>query len=260
MTPDTLLSWLLPESLTLTHWLLLVASSFFTALITATLGIGGGVMLLAVIASILPPLAIIPVHGLVQLSANSNRAWMTRPHINRPVLKHFLVGATLGALIASLLVVQLPTEIILLSVALFILFLTWGPKLNIAAMSGVSLQLAAGLTTLLSMFVGASGPLVAAFTSQLSEERFARVATFSACMSVQHGLKIVVFGWLGFAFSDWLGLIVAMILTGFAGTWVGLNLLSKISNQRFDQLFKLILTLLALRLLYNASSALLLLN
>ena len=43
-----------------------------------------------------------------------------------------------------------------------------------------------------------------------------------------------------------------MVLTGVVGTWVGLNLLSKISNRRFDQAFKLVLTLLALKLLYSS--------
>jgi uncharacterized membrane protein YfcA len=114
--------------------------------------------------------------------------------------------------------------------------------------------MAAAVTTVISVFVGASGPLVAAFTQQMSKDRFERVATFSACMTVQHAIKLLVFGWLGFAFSDWLALIVAMVLTGVAGTWIGLNLLSKISNCRFDQTFKWVLTLLAIKLLYSALS------
>lgn len=257
MTVDTLLSLLLPDALDLTQGLLLLATSFATALLTATLGVGGGVLLLAVIASVLPPLAIIPVHGLVQAAANGNRAILTRQHINNHVFKHFIVGALIGAILASMLVVQLPTNAILLCIGLFILLLTWGPKLKLQTMGPWSLRIAAGLTTIVSMFVGASGPLVAAFTQQLSHDRFQRVATFSACMSVQHGLKLAVFGFLGFSFSDWLALVIAMILTGVVGTWIGLNLLSKISNERFNQVFKVILTLMAAKLLYSALTGLL---
>jgi uncharacterized membrane protein YfcA len=252
MPLDSILTWLLPASIELYPALLLLLTSFAAALITATLGIGGGLLLLAVIASLLPPLAIIPVHGLVQAAANGNRALLTRQHLNTRVFGHFLLGAVAGAALASLLVVQLPTKTILLCVGLFILWLTWGPKFKARAMAPWSVRITAALTTFLSMFVGASGPLVAAFTQQLSHDRFERVATFSACMSVQHGVKLLVFGWLGFAFSDWLALIAGMILTGVAGTWIGLNLLSKISNRRFDQAFKLILTLLAIKLLYSA--------
>ena len=256
MTPEQLLNTLLPESITLLDSLLLLATSFFTALITATLGVGGGVLLLAVTATVLPPLAIIPVHGLVQAAANTNRALFTRQHLNRPVFGHFLIGALAGAALASVLVVQLPTDSILLCVGLFILFLTWGPKLSINASRPWPLRIASAITTLISMFVGASGPLVAAFVHRLSSERFERVATFSACMSVQHGLKLLVFGLLGFAFDDWLVLVAGMVLTGVVGTWVGLNLLSKISDQRFDQAFKIILTLMALKLIYSAATEL----
>ncbi len=254
MTIDTVLTWLLPGSLETGQGLLLLLTSFATALITATLGVGGGILLLTVIATVVPPLAIIPVHGLVQAAANGNRALMTRRHLNRHLFSHFLIGALAGAVLGSLLVVQLPTETILLCIGLFALLLSWGPRLKARALAPWPLRIAAGLTTIASMFVGASGPLVAAFTQQLSEDRFERVATFSACMSVQHGLKLLVFGWLGFAFGDWWALITAMVLTGAAGTWIGLNLLSKISNRRFDQVFRLVLSLLAIKLIYSALS------
>lgn len=248
---ENLIEWLSPPGLTLLEFTLLTATSFFTAIMTAVLGVGGGVALLAVVASILPPLAIIPVHGLVQAGANTNRALMTRRHLDLTLFRNFTLGAVMGALLATVLVVQLPAQVILLAVGGFVLYLTWGPRLPSQVLAGWPLRLAALLSTLVSMFVGASGPLVAAFTQQLSTDRFVRVATFSACMSVQHALKLAVFGLLGFAFSDWLGLILIMIGSGFAGTWVGLHLLSKVSNERFNQLFRWVLTLLALRLLYT---------
>ncbi|WP_210398266.1 sulfite exporter TauE/SafE family protein [Motiliproteus sediminis] len=253
----TFVSVVIPPGLAGLDLLLLVATSFATALMTAVLGVGGGVALLAVTASILPPLAIIPVHGLVQAGANTNRAVLTRRHLNRSLFTDFTLGAVVGAVIAALIVVQLPADVILLAVGSFVLYLTWGPKLPHKALRGWPLRFAAALTTLISMFVGASGPLVAAFTQQLSAERFVRVATFSACMSVQHGLKIAVFGGLGFAFSDWLGLIAAMIVSGFAGTWIGLHLLTKVSNEQFSRVFRWVLTLLALRLLYTGVAPLL---
>ncbi|MEH6811801.1 MAG: sulfite exporter TauE/SafE family protein [Motiliproteus sp.] len=251
------LEWLIPADLDMLAILVLIITSFLSALVTATLGVGGGVFLLAVIATFLPPVAIIPVHGLVQTGANSNRAFMTRSHIDKPALRDFIIGACLGALLASLLVVQLPVAVIQLTISLFVFYLTWGPKLKNQFLNGWRLKLAAAITTFISMFVGASGPLVAAFIKQVSDQRFVRVATFSACMATQHGLKLLVFGWLGFAFSEWLGLILMMILSGYAGTWVGLRLLSKISNRLFNYGFKIVLTILAFRLLVDAMLSLL---
>lgn len=75
---------------------LLIVASFFTSLITASLGIGGGVLLLAILASTLPITALIPVHGLVQLGSNGNRALMTRTHVDKQIVMYFSFGALLG--------------------------------------------------------------------------------------------------------------------------------------------------------------------
>jgi uncharacterized membrane protein YfcA len=48
-----------------------------------------------------------------------------------------------------------------------------------------------------------------------------------------------------------------MIASGAVGTWLGLKLLNKIPVEKFKLLFKIILTVLALRLLYQAVMSLL---
>ncbi len=257
MTDLAQTAWLIPEGLSLLSSILLIATSFITAVITATLGVGGGVLLLAVMASLMPAIAIIPVHGLVQAGANANRALLTARHIDRSLLINFALGAGAGAVLASFVVIQLPVETIQLSIALFVIYLTWGPGLQAHYLSGWSLRAAAAITTLISMFVGASGPLVAAFVQQISEDRYIRVATFSACMATQHGIKLLVFGWLGFAFSDWLGLIILMIISGYAGTRLGLSVLSRLNNRIFNYAFRIVLSVLAFRLLVDASLSLL---
>ena len=98
--------------------------------------------------------------------------------------------------------------------------------------------------------------MVAAFIKQGQSDRLAKVATFSACMSAQHLTKAFVFGMAGFVFRDWLGLMLAMVASGFIGTWLGLRLLRRLSEHRFETLFKWALTLLALRLVWLGASRL----
>lgn len=74
---DALLVWLLPADLSLWAVLALVATACLTSAMTAALGIGGGVLLLAIMSMLLPAAAIIPLHGLVQLGSNANRAAFT---------------------------------------------------------------------------------------------------------------------------------------------------------------------------------------
>ena len=68
-------------------------------------------------------------------------------------------------------------------------------------------------------------------------------------MTVQHGLKIVVFGFAGFAFWQWLPLIAVMIVSGFLGTVYGTRWLDRLPEATFRRWFRIAITLLALDLL-----------
>ncbi|APE07267.1 MULTISPECIES: sulfite exporter TauE/SafE family protein [Alteromonas] len=231
---------------------LLIVASFFTSLITASLGIGGGVLLLAILASTLPLTALIPVHGLVQLGSNGNRALMTRTHVDKQIVMYFSFGALLGGILASFIVVQLPLVFIQFAVSGFILFMVWGKKPKAHELSPIGRSIAGFITTILSMFVGATGPLVAAFVHRSVADKMRITATLATCMTIQHALKAFVFLFVGFSFGQWGGVIVAMIASGALGTFVGLRVLKRVPNETFNWLFKAVITLLAIRLLWQA--------
>ena len=73
---------------------------------------------------------------------------------------------------------------------------------------------------------------------------------FTIILSLLVGIGAAFF--VGFAFWQWLPLVLAMIASGAIGTWLGLKLLNRIPADKFRLLFKIILTVLALRLLYQA--------
>ena len=235
--------------------LLLTLAAGFTSFLTAAVGIGGGVLLLAILASVVPVAALIPVHGLVQVGSNGNRAWMTRQHLDGRMFCYFAIGAVLGAFVASFVVVQLPLQVIQFSVALFILYLVWGPKPPKRQLSRRGRVLAGGVTTLVSMFVGATGPLVAGFVHRQDYDKLQLTATLASCMTFQHLLKMLVFSAVGFVFWQWLPLVLLMVASGAVGTWLGLKVLNKVSGRQFKRLFRLVVSVMALRLLWQATSA-----
>jgi len=71
-------------------------------------------------------------------------------------------------------------------------------------------------------------------------------------MTMQHLPKVLVFGLAGFVFTEWILWILAMILCGLLGTRIGLHLVNRMSNRVFHRLFTVVLTLLALRLVWQA--------
>ncbi len=248
---------LLPEGFS--PWLAaaLVGLSFFTSLLTASAGLGGGVIMLAAMASVMPAPAVIPTHGVIQLGSNAGRAVLMRDWVNVPVLVWFAAGALVGAVLGGALFVALPGDVLKLVIGLFVLWSVWGPKFRKVRIADRAFAVVGVATTFLTMFVGGTGPFVAAF---VKPDRFGKeptVGTHAACMTVQHGLKVAVFGLFGFAFGPWLILLAAMIVGGFLGTLAGRAVLLRLPERAFAIVFKTVLTVLALRLVWSAAGGLL---
>ncbi len=241
-------------SIGLEYWILLLAASSVASFVTAVAGVGGGAFLLLVMADVVPPEVLIPLHGLVQLGSNGNRTWQTRRFIQPRIVLAFAAGALLAAMLAMALAGgrQWRLDWIPLAVAIFILWTCWGP---LPSLGFVRSPLATGagglLTTAATLVFGATGPLVAAWFGRAFADRWVYTACFSACMSLQHLLKILVFGWLVFSFTPWLPLAALMILAGYLGTRLGLHWLERLGARRFDLLFRVLLTVLALRIAWR---------
>lgn len=250
MELENLILSLLPAETGLTAGLALVAASYVTSAFTAALGLGGGLMMLAAMASLLPPLAVIPVHALVQLGSNSGRAVVMRKDIDWKLLGFFAIGSVVGIGLAMQVVVALPTEALRIVLAAFIIWAVWGPKPKKMLIKDAAFIIVGAFGSFVTMFVGATGPLVAAFLSPDRLGRHGMVANQGSCMTVQHGLKIVAFGILGFAFVEWIPLVLAMVATGFVGTLTGKAILDRMPEKAFRIGFKALLTLLSLRLAY----------
>jgi uncharacterized membrane protein YfcA len=162
------------------------------------------------------------------------------------------MGSVVGAIAGVFLVVQLPDALLKLVLSVFIIVITWAKIPGIDRLGKAGLVVASTGLALLSMFVGATGPLMSVILAQiLANDRKALVATHAAAMTVQHGLKILVFGLAGFAFWDWLPLIAVMIAFGFLGTVYGTRLLDRLPEESFRRWFKIGITVLALGLMWE---------
>ena len=62
----------------------------------------------------------------------------------------------------------------------------------------------------------------------------------------------MAFGFLGFAIGRYVPLMAAMIATGAVGNWLGERALDRMGEKNFRLVFRTILTLLGLRLMWVA--------
>lgn len=228
---------------------LLIAISAATSFLTAAAGIGGGVVLLAVMAVVMPAQALIPVHGVVQLGSNAGRALILLRDVRTAVLLPFCAGSLVGAGLGGLTAVQLPPAALKIGLAAFILWSVWGRSFTAGGRYAVLLT--GTFSSFLTMFFGATGTFVSAMVKTLKLGRLEHVATHSACMVAQHLIKVFAFGLLGFAYGPYLGLVAAMIASGFLGTVLGKRVLMKLKDESFHRILAVVLSLLALRLVYE---------
>jgi len=232
----------------------LTVLSFFTAAFGVVAGLGGGVLLLGVLAAVFPPAVLIPIHGAVLLGTNCGRVVVLWRHRQKQLLPIFIAGAVVGAIMGGQIVVALPTTMLQIVLGFFILYACWAPKLAARAYSHTKFFLMGLIGTLLGMFIGSTGTLIAPYVAAACPDRRQFVATHSVFMTLIHGLKLVVFGALGFSLTTYLPLIAAMIATAFLGTFFGRGVLNRLPERVFRRIFQVVLTLLALRLLYTGVS------
>jgi uncharacterized membrane protein YfcA len=245
---------LVPADVGLTAALFLIAFSAFTSFITAAAGIGGGIMMVAVMAVLMPAQAVIPVHGVVQIGSNGGRTAIMWRQVQWQVLLPFCAGSVVGAAIGGLTVVELDPAILNIGLACFILYSVWAPPLT--APGRFKVVATGAFSSFLTMFFGATGTFVSAMVKSMKLGRLEHVATHSACMVAQHVIKVIAFGLLGFNFAPYAGLVVAMIVSGFLGTVIGKRVLVRMNDQFFHRVLAVLLSLLALRLLYEGVSLL----
>ena len=245
---------LLPPTLTLPDAGLLVVASLFTSFITAAFGIGGGMTLIAFLAMLLPSSALIPVHGIVQLGSNGGRVAIMAKNVSwRPILP-FTIGAIIGAGIGGAVVVQLPSWLVQLALGIFII---WAVLSKMPPIQKRYIFVGGAISSFLTMFFGATGNFISAMVKSMNLEPVPHVATHSMMMTIQHFIKVLIFGIVGFQFGPYLPLIVAMLISGFVGTIIGRHFLTKAGSRYFKQVLNTILFLAAARLIWVGLAGLL---
>jgi uncharacterized protein len=232
--------------------LLLLIISCLTSLLAALIGFGGGMLLIAILPLFLPAAAIVPVHGLTQLASNSSRAMFSPQDVLWPLVPGFLFGSLLGVLLFGWLWTQLPVRFLPLFIGCYILLSLWHPGFK-RLMSRVENVVWIGfLQSGLSLFVGATGPLSTSLLLKHSTDQNKVIVTAALMMSISHLLKVLVFGFIGFAYLEYLWPLVALIMGAVAGSYLGAQLRPSEPNPSYIHWIKLGLSALALQMVVAA--------
>ena len=225
--------------------------SFLTSLLTSIFSVGGGLIMLVALAQYFSPGTLIPLHGAIQLSNNLSRTFVYREFYKWKLIKNILIASIFGGLSGILLFGSVPEQFLIWLIAGTILFFTWAPLDNFILSIMRNDWFCGLISGFAGVFIGANGPLVTAYmrTKNLSPEVL--VANHGAVMIFQHTLKIILFIYFfSFSLLEYLLFIIALAVAGYAGALLGKKLISYISYERFYIFLKLLLSALALILLF----------
>ncbi len=223
--------------------------TFFTSTVAGVIGLGGGMILIAILPSFLPLNALIPVHGLTQMSSNFSRAVFGYKDVQVEVIPKFLLGSICGIALFATILAFISLEYVPLFIGTYILLSLWSKKFNEKIKRYESYFIIGFFQTGFSIVVGATGPLATTLLVKDYDDKHQIVATAAALMSITHTLKVFVFMFFGFVFFDYIGILVAMIIGAIAGSYAGTKLRDKIDGKKFLMFLKILLSLLAIKVI-----------
>lgn len=228
---------------------LLFIISSLTSLLAALVGFGGGMLLIAILPLFLPAAAIVPIHGLTQLASNSSRAMFSPQDVLWPLIPDFLFGSLLGVTLFGWVWTQLPVQFLPVFIGSYILLSLWHPGFKTLMSRYENVIWIGFLQSGLSLFVGATGPLSTSLLLKQSADQNKVIVTAALMMSISHLLKVLVFGFIGFAYLDYQWPLLALITGAVAGSYLGTKIRPKAPNPSYIHWIKLGLSALALQML-----------
>ena len=242
--------------------IILIFAAFITSSISAVLGMGGGIILLGIMAIIIPEgYKVIALHGMVQLFSNSTRTYVFRQYIKKNLIKQFFSGALIGVTISIIIIImlihyfdvgsanQIKVEFLKPFIGLFIVWYLFlkGPKKERKINSFIPVGLIAGIS---SIFIGAVGPLIAPFFLRKDLNKEHIIANKAASQMITHLSKIPLFIYFfNMDYKAELNILLPLILAVYFGTNFGKKILSFIPEALFKKLFKITLFIIAIRLI-----------
>ena len=241
---------------------ILILSAFITSSISAVIGMGGGIILLGIMAIIIPEgYMVIALHGIIQLISNTTRTYVFKNHLKKKLIKEFSIGSLAGAGLSALIIFlliqfygvssanEIKVDFLKPVIGIFIIWYLFlkGPKKEKISKSFVKVGSISGLA---SIFVGATGPLIAPFflKSTLTKENI--IANKAACQMITHLTKIPLFIYFfNMNYIKEYKMLLPLIFAVFIGTNFGKYILQMIPEKLFRKLFKVALLLIAIRLI-----------
>lgn len=232
--------------------LLLGGASFLAALISASLSIGGGYVLFGATTLLYPLASAIALQPVLSYASLLGRAVVFRQAIAWQIVRPFTAGSLAGVAGGLALYHALPERVLALLVGIVMLALTWTqlPLRRVHTTGGMA---GVGVAHALSGTVLGMGSVLQPVLLHAGIARQALVGTFATSLLALEAIRTAGYALTGFAYASFIPAIAVATAAGVAGTALGKVLIGHVPEQGFRLALRLLVTTLALRLLWSAA-------
>ena len=246
------------------EYLILITAALITSSISAVLGMGGGIILLGIMAIMIPQgFLVIALHGIIQLVSNLTRTYVFKKYLKFNIINQFLIGSFIGLVISSFIILflvkyfnvnsanEIKVDFLKPLIGLFIIWYLFikEPK---KSKDNKSFYFVGGISGISTVFIGATGPLIAPFflNKKLTKENI--IANKAACQAITHLGKIPLFIYFfNVNYISESNILIPLILAVFIGTNLGKKILRYIPEDIIKLCFKISLFLIAVKLVLS---------
>ncbi len=215
----------------------------------AVFSAGGALVILAVTSTVLPIQAIVPIHSTLLIGSTATRILFFWEHIDWKIAGPFLIGSFFGAILGARIYVELPEAIIATAISLLMLVALWLPKISWRPRVRHPWAIVGFIHTLISTMF-AYGALLHSVILHTNLKRRQIVGTMAGALTGMGAFKIAGYIFVGFDYGPYLLVIAAATAVSFLGTFVGKLLGDRLSEEKFRFIYRILITITALRLLY----------
>jgi uncharacterized membrane protein YfcA len=239
-------------------YLILAIAALLTSILSAIIGMGGGILLLAVMFAFMSHGEAIPTHAAVQIASNGTRVLAFIRNVDWPALGRFALGVIPGAVLGAVLLltfgkIEESEPYLKMIVGVYILLATFLPKPKKRAVAKTlwDFTLLGFIAGTAALTVGAVGPLIAPIFARHDFVKEHLIATKATCQILTHILKIPAFVFILDLNLEDLGLLtLVMICMVIPGTLIGKRIVRHVTPDHFRILYKLALTLAGSKVLF----------
>ena len=211
---------------------LLFLAAFATAVLSATMGMAGGMLLMGGFLAWMPVPEAMVLHGLTQLVANGSRAALLHRHVHRRALVGYAAGASAAWAVFHSVHWTPPVAVVYLGIGA-IPFLARAAHLRADITRGPVAVVCGTAVGAAQLCFGVAGPLLDVFFLDAPLDRRAVVGTKAVTQTLAHVLKVCAF-LPSVTAMDGGAAATCMIAAGL-GTLAGNELLTRMSDARFKQ-------------------------